>query len=183
MLIDLEKMKNKKQMKTRNAKKQMEEITPAQFEEAMERYACAEYRELEINKSIEDEVNEVLEKYGDELQCLAQGKTMAFETVQTYCLNNKDQLFGKRRSIGTLHGIAGFRLGTPRLKTRKGSNWNNVLLELKEKLPAYVRTIEEPAKDLLLADRQKEAVAPLLMSIGIEVVQDELFYIELKKAA
>jgi phage host-nuclease inhibitor protein Gam len=149
----------------------------------MERYASAERREAEINKNIEEEVNEVLLRYEDELTCLAQGKGMAFEIVQSYCLGNKQALFGKRRTIGTLHGIAGFRLGTPRLKTVKGNNWNKALVQLKEKLPAYVRTVDEPAKDLLLADRQKENVAPVLVQIGIEVVQDELFYIESKKAA
>lgn len=170
-------------MKTRNAKKQKTEVTVAQFEEAMEKYAEAEHREAEINRNIEGEVNELLVKYEDELTVLAQGKNMAFEIVQSYCLNNKETLFKQRRSIGTLHGIAGFRLGTPRLKTKKGSNWNKALKQLKEKLPAYVRTNEEPAKDLLLADRHKENVAPLLMDIGIEVVQDELFYIEAAKAA
>ena len=115
--------------------------------------------------------------------CLAQTKTIAFETVQSYCLEHKDILFEKRRSIGTMHGIAGFRLGTPRLKTAKGSDWKKVLHVLKEQLPGYVRITEEPAKDLLLADRYKESVAPLLMQIGVQVVQDELFFIESKKAA
>jgi hypothetical protein len=50
-------------------------------------------------------------------------------------------------------------------------------------LPAYVRTTEEPAKDMLLADRNNALVAPLLISLGVEVVQDELFYIETNKAA
>ena len=170
-------------MKTRNAKKVNIDVTIAQFEEAMEKYATAERREAEINKIIEAEVNELLEKYEDELLTLAQGKTMAFEIVQSYCLNNKEQLFSKRRSIGTLHGIAGFRLGTPRLKTVKRGNWDKVMARLKEKLPAYIRTVEEPAKDLLLADRHKEKVAPILVEIGLQVVQDELFYIETKKAA
>jgi phage host-nuclease inhibitor protein Gam len=170
-------------MKTRNAKKIKTDVTLAQFEEAMARYARTERREAEINKSIEAEVNEVLEKYEDELTCLAQGKNMAFELVQSYCLGNKETLFDRRRSIGTLHGIAGFRLGTPRLKTARGSNWQKVLHELKAKLPDYVRTVEEPAKDMLLADRHKEKVAPLLLEIGLQVTQDELFYIEIKKAA
>jgi phage host-nuclease inhibitor protein Gam len=106
-------------MKTRNAKKVNGEVTIAQFEDAMEKYASAEKKEAEINKSIEADVNEVLEKYESELLTLAQGKCIAFEMAQAYCVNNKETLFGKRRSIGTLHGVAGFRLGTPRLKTVK----------------------------------------------------------------
>ncbi len=170
-------------MKTRTLSKIKTTITEVQFEEAMARYAAAENRELEINRLVEGEVNEVLEKYEDELLCLAQGKQTAFGIAHAYCAGNKETLFLRRRSIGTVHGIAGFRLGTPRLKTLKGNNWKKVLTALKEKLPEYVRTAEEPAKDLLLADRHKETVAPLLIEIGVEVTQDELFYIETRKAA
>ena len=170
-------------MKTRNAKRLALEISSEQFEEALEKYTLAERREAEINKTIEGEVNELVEKYEDERLCLAQGKTAAFDTIQSYCLNNKEVLFGKRRSIGSPYGTVGFRLGTPRLKTIKGSDWNQVLDGLKEKLPAYVRTTQEPAKDLLLADRNKDTVAPFLVQIGVSVVQDELFYIETKQAA
>ena len=170
-------------MITRNAKRIKIDITAARFEEAMARYAGAEHREAEINKNMEEEVNDLLEKYNDELLCLSQTKVTAFEIVQSYCLEHKETLFDKRRSIGTPHGIVGFRLGTPRLKTARGSDWKKVLEALKEQLPGYVRVTEEPAKDLLLADRYKESVAPLLMQIGVQVVQDELFYIESKKAA
>ena len=170
-------------MNTRTSKRAGEEITPAQFEEAMARYYAAGLRGLEINKAIETEINEVLEKYEAELQRTSENKTTAFESVQQYCTVNKNSLFAKRRSIGTQWGIAGFRLGTPRLKTAKGNDWSSILAQLKIRLPGYVRTNEEPAKDLLLADRNKEEVAPVLMEIGIRVVQDELFYIETKKAA
>ncbi len=166
-----------------NKQKLKNGITAEQFEAALTAYAVAEQREGEINKLVEAEVNDLMDHHKDELLNLAQTKLMAYETARNYCLANKETLFSRRRSIGTLHGVAGFRLGTPRLKTLKGRNWNTVLQELKDKLPAYIRLHEEPAKDLLLADRNKEHVAPLLMQIGIEVVQDELFYIEAKKAA
>jgi phage host-nuclease inhibitor protein Gam len=170
-------------MKTRNVNRITNSITECQFEDAMKRYAEAEGREAEINALVEGEVKDVLDRYAGELQCLAQGKQMAFDIVQSYCQGNKEILFDRRRSIGTVHGIAGFRLGTPRLMTTKGSNWKNVLQSLKEQLPAYVRTVEEPARSLLLADRNKESVAPLLREIGVQVVQDELFYIETRRAA
>ena len=170
-------------MKTKSESRIHGGVTVIHFEEAMQRYAAAERREAEINKTIEDEVNEVLGRYEDELMCLAQAKQTAFGIAHAYCATNKATLFAQRRSIGTPHGIAGFRLGTPALKTRKGSNWKKVLAALKEKLPAYVRTTEEPAKALLLADRHKENVAPLLVDIGVEIVQDELFYIETGQAA
>lgn len=170
-------------MKTRNAKKQKEEITNDAFENAVAMYAQAEKRELEINQIINIEVNELMSQFEGELKLLQQGKQNAFEIAQNYCVNNKSKLFSKRRSIGCTHGIAGFRLGTPRLRTAKGNSWNDVVVQLKEKLPEYIRTTEEPAKDLLLADRYKESVAPVLVELGIYIVQDELFYLEAKKAA
>ena len=170
-------------MRTRNTKTTANEVTVAQFHEAMKQYATAEYRELEINKAIEVEVNDVMKKYEDELMCLAQGKGTAFEQAHSYCLCNKDSLFDQRRSVGTPYGIAGFRLGKPQLKTTKGNTWDSVLAKLREKLPHHIRITEEPAKDLLLADRYKEDIAPVLNEIGVYIVQDELFYVETKKAA
>jgi phage host-nuclease inhibitor protein Gam len=159
------------------------EITPAQFEEAMHRYAAAGLRGLEITKAVEAEVNEVLAKYTQDLACVQQGRERAYDTIKAYCTLHKKKLFGKRRSIGTAYGTVGYRLGTPRLKAREGQNWTTVLGKLKEQLPGYVRTTEEPAKDLLLADRHKAEVAPLLQEIGVQVEQEELFYIDIKTAA
>jgi phage host-nuclease inhibitor protein Gam len=164
-------------------KKITENINVLQFEEAMKRYTEATCRETVINRQIEEDVNEVLEKYEQELMLLAQDKQTAFDIAHAYCAANKQELFAKRRRIGTTSGIAGYRLGTPRLQTLKGSNWKTVLKELKEKLPEYIRIAEEPAKDMLLADRHKARVAPMLMQIGVQVVQEDLFYIEPRKAA
>ena len=170
-------------MKRIAAQRPIRGITKAQFEKAMECYAVAVRKEEQLQRQVEEEVNEVQEKYSDEFLSVAQAKHIAFEVVESYCIENKKKLFGRSRSIGTIFAIAGFRLGTPQLRTMKGSDWKKVLKELKAKLPGYVRKNEEPAKDLLLADRYTEHVAPLLVEMGIQVVQDELFYIETKKAA
>jgi hypothetical protein len=168
-------------MRTRTTKRLPTDVTPLQFEEAMARYAEAEQREQEICAGIEAEVSLLQQQHQEELSLLARAKHEAFDLAQSFCSQNKDTLFRSRRSIGTLHGIAGFRLGTPRLKTIDGNDWKAVLAQLKEKLPDYVRTTEEPARDLLLAHRHKTDVAPLLMEVGVHVVQDELFYIDTGK--
>jgi len=170
-------------MKAKRVTRPLPDVSKETFEKAMKRYAAAEQREQEINKMMDAEVNEIAQKYAAELQCVAQIKQVAFGEAQAYCIRHKNELFAKRRRIGTAYGIAGLRMGTPRLKTIKGSNWNTVLAALKDKLPNYIRTSEEPAKDLLLADRYNENVAPLLLEIGVQVVQDELFYIEPRMAA
>jgi len=52
---------------------------------------------------------------------------------------------------------------------------------LKKTHAAYVRAKEEPNKELLLDDREKTEVKLMLPDIGLEVDQDETFFIDLKK--
>lgn len=167
-------------MAKRISKKVIAAITADRFEEALAQYAHAEARETEIAAMLDAEMARIQAYYTDELGTLGNRKKEALEVVQTYCREQKEILFNKRRSMGTIYGTLGFRMGMPRLKTVRGTNWDTVLQQLKEKLPAYVRTIEEPAKDMLLADRNKEQVGPLLRDLGLQIVQEETFFIELK---
>jgi phage host-nuclease inhibitor protein Gam len=95
------------------------------------------------------------------------------------------------------HGTIGFRTGTPKLKTLKGFTWASALELAKRFLPmTYIRQTEEIAKDRLLADRDLKEVAvydtptgdlrtatmiEAMAVCGIQVVQDEAFYVEPKK--
>ena len=90
------------------------------------------------------------------------------------------------------HGVIGFRTGTPKLKLLKGFTWASALQLVKKFLPGYVRQTEEVAKDKLLADRELSEVSfgdavktlkPMKEAMddcGIQVVQDETFFVEPK---
>ena len=170
-------------MTPRNSLRTNKEITPAQFQQAMARYAQAGLRGLEINKAIEQEVNQVMERYEHQLQCNAHARSTTYSTVQAYCTANKQTLFAKRRSMGTPHGVVGFRLGTPRLALTAGNSWETIVQKLSTLLPAYIRNTQQPAKDMLLAHRHKEPVARAMQDAGIRVIQEEQFYIDTKNAA
>lgn len=156
-------------------------ITSEQMEQAFADYAKADARQQKITAEMDIQMAKIREKWQDELAKLAETKDNAFDILQAYAMENRDELFSKRKSLETTHGIIGFRTGTPTLKTRKGFTWASVLEMLKEFLPNYVRTKEEPAKDKLLADREDEEVAALFPKVGIAVVQDETFFVEPKK--
>ena len=91
------------------------------------------------------------------------------------------------------HGTIGFRTGTPKLKLLRGFTWISALPLVKEFLPDYVRQSEEVAKDKLLADRDADVMTagdPLgpgtpmkeqMAKCGIQVVQEEAFFVEPKK--
>lgn len=156
-------------------------ITSEQMEQAFADYARADARQQKITAEMDVAMTKIREKWQDELTRLAETKDNAFDILQAYAMENRDELFSKRKSLETTHGTLGFRTGTPTLKTRKGFTWASVLEMLKEFLPNYVRTKEEPAKDKLLADREDEEVAALFPKVGVVVVQDETFFVEPKK--
>lgn len=158
-------------------------VSTEQMETAFGDYAVADAKLQKINATIDVQVTNIREKYADEISRLSDTKEKAFDVMQAFALENKDELFAKKKSLESVHGVIGFRTGTPKLKTLKGFTWGAVTNLLKEFLPAYVRTTEEPAKDKLLADRDDEKTAALFTKVGITVVQDETFYVEPKKEA
>lgn len=167
---------------TKRAKKVIHSgITSEQMETAFAEYAAADARLAKINATMDEQFTRIREKYADDVTRLTEAKDKNFEIIQAFALENRDSLFAKKKSMDGSHGTFGFRTGTPKLKTLRGFTWAAALNVIKVILPAYVRVSEEPAKDKLLADRELPEVASNLEKCGIAVVQDETFFIELKK--
>nr|DAV78495.1 MAG TPA: hypothetical protein [Caudoviricetes sp.] len=156
-------------------------VTRETAEQAFADYAAADAKVQGITAKMDGEMTRIREKYADQLAELADTKEKNFEIIQTYAMENKDVLFSKKKSMESAHGVFGFRTGTPKLKNLKGFTWAAVTNLCKELLPSYIRTTEELAKDKLLADREVQEVAEIFPKIGVQVVQDETFYIEPKK--
>lgn len=162
-------------------------------DEAFATYAKNDAQIQKINAEIELQCAKIREKYADKLAVLTTEKEAAFDTLQSFATENQAELFTKKKSLDMAHGTIGFRTGTPKLKTLKGFTWASALQLVKEFLPGYVRTSEEIAKDKLLADRDIEyanavtgettatPMAKHMAKCGIQVVQDETFYVEPKK--
>lgn len=156
-------------------------VTREAMEEAFGRYATADAEMQSINAAMDKEFVAIRERNAERLAELEQQKTESFEVMQVFATEQREVLFSKRRSLETTHGIIGFRTGTPKLKTRRGFTWAAALELVREFLPSYIRTSEEVAKDKLLADRENEQLQPLMQKCGIDVVQEESFYVEPKK--
>lgn len=165
---------------TRTKKVLKSNITREVAEEAFSIFAQADARQQQITARMDSEMTKIRQKYADELATLTETKDDKFEVMQHYAENNRDE-FGKKKSLEFQHGIIGFRTGTPKLKTLKGFTWASVLGLLKVHLPSYVRTVEEPAKDRLLSDREEPDTLQRFKDVGIYVDQDETFFVEPKK--
>lgn len=182
-------------MATRQKKRVIQGVTREAADQAFAEYAKADASINKINAEIELQLAKIREKRQAELTVLAQQRDQAFDTLQAFAIENQAELFSKKKSLDMAHGTIGFRTGTPKLKTLKGFTWASALQLVKTFLPSYIRQTEEIAKDKLLADRDLELMVaggdpnnrgyqPLrvhMADCGIQVVQDETFYVEPKK--
>ena len=172
-------------------------VTREAADEAFATYAKSDAQIQKINAEIELQCAKIREKYADKLATLGAEKDKAFDVLQSFATENQAELFTKKKSLDMAHGTIGFRTGTPKLKTLKGFTWASALQLAKKFLPfTYIRQTEEIAKDRLLADRDLKEVAvydtptgdprevtmrEAMAACGIQVVQDETFYVEPKK--
>ena len=158
-------------------------ISREKAEQAFADFASADAQVQNLTSKMDIEVTRIREKYAERLAALNATKEASFDVLQAYSTENKDELFSKKKTLESAHGVFGFRTGTPKLKNLKGFTWAAVTNLCRELMPSYIRTSEELAKDRLLADRENPEVAALFPRIGVQVVQDETFFVEPKKEA
>ncbi len=168
-------------MATRQKKTIVTGVSREEADQAFAQYAKAAAQSEKITADIELQCAKIREKYAARLAELDGEKEQAFDTLQSFAIENQAELFTKKKSLEMAHGTIGFRTGTPKLKTLKGFTWASAMQLVKEFLPQYVRQSEEIAKDRLLADRDVEDMQPQMAKCGITVTQDETFYVEPKK--
>lgn len=88
--------------------------------------------------------------------------------------------FSKTRSIEFAHGIVGFRVGNPTLKTLRGWTWDRVLEAIRTVgYPRFIRRKEEVDKARILAEREALG-ADAMALIGVRVEQADEPFIEPK---
>lgn len=168
-------------MATRQKKTIISGVSREQADAAFAQYAKASAQSDKISAEIELQCAKIREKYATQLSQLDEEKETAFDTLQSFAMENQAELFSKKKSLDMAHGVIGFRTGTPKLKTLKGFTWASALQLVKEFLPDFIRTTEEIAKDKMLADRESDGMVEKLSKCGIQVTQDETFYVEPKK--
>lgn len=155
-------------------------ISRDEAEKAMAEYAQSEAKLKSIQAKIEAEFNKVREKYAEQIVELEMKRDECFDIVAQYASENRNELFQDKKKVEWVHGIFGFRTGSPKLKAVKGLTWANVVERCREFLPEYIKTTYDVAKSKILADRNHEGMSDAMEKAGIEVVQDETFYLDAK---
>ncbi|WP_161499397.1 host-nuclease inhibitor Gam family protein [Flavipsychrobacter stenotrophus] len=159
------------------------EITKEQFDKALITYSQNDIKLSQLNAELEEEIQAIKEDFSSDIDLVKAEQALLFATIKAYSVEKRHELMtDKMKSFDTLYAKIGFRKDPPSIKTLSGVTLDILTARLKEqKLDAYVRTVEEPNKELLLADRDKEELSKKFSALGIKVAQEEKFYVELKK--
>lgn len=129
---------------------------------------------------MDERITEVRAEYEQQLGDAEAELAPMVEAVRTWAEANPEA-FGKHKSLDLLHGVIGWRIGMPTLKTLSGWTWDRVLEKLKTSYPGltFIRTKEEVDKASILAQRETLLDGDL-RQMGVRVVQNEAFFIEPK---
>lgn len=135
--------------------------------------------EAQTKAVMDQRITEIRSEYEGQLGDAAEEMETLVQSVRQWAEANQSEFAGKK-SLDLVHGVIGFRTGTPKLKTRKGWTWDKVLENL---IPAgrwdFIRTKKEVDKEAILAARDNMTPADL-RNLGVDIVQEESFYVEPK---
>lgn len=151
----------------------------ADAQTALESYSKAEAKLKKIEATIEEKCQKVREQYTLDIEDHQSKMKQQFDLLQDFAEHNPDE-FKDSRSIDLAHGTIGFRTGKHQLKTKKGFTWDAVINLMKVKAKTFLRTKIEVDKQALINNREDKKVVKLMDSIGVEVVQEESFYVDTK---
>jgi phage host-nuclease inhibitor protein Gam len=154
-------------------------ITRSRAEELLGEIASLKLEEREQKNALDRELTTARERFESPLTVL--GKQIEEKTalLESWAAANPAEFPKNRKSIELLHGVLGYRTGTPKLKTLAKWTWDRVLEKLKDVLPDFVRTKEEVNREALISAIGEGRLTPDdARQLGVQVVQEESFYVE-----
>lgn len=158
--------------------------TPSQNETkvAVKNYAEANSQLTVVKGEMEQEIQAVKDRYQEQITLLNAEKDKCFATVERFATDSKEQLFSTKRSKEWLHGVFGFRTGTPKVKAEKGFTLASAL-ELAEAFDyaGFIREKRELNKQSIIAAWDDEEQRKKVAKMKLQVVQDETFFLEAKE--
>lgn len=152
----------------------------ADVEGLMAQVAAADAATRKITAQMDAEITRVRERYATALDIEKAVREAAEEQIASWAELHKAD-FGDRRSMALTHGTIGWRLGNPAVKLRARVKAEQALEQVRQRLPEFVRTVEELDKAALLNAYAGKAITDGdLEACGLKVTQTERFYVEPK---
>lgn len=161
-------------------KTKVSKLTRQEIEAVVGKIAMMTIQRDQQMATMDEEIANVRKQFEDSISGVSGQIDESFSLVREWAEAHPEE-FKDRKSIDMVHGTIGFRTGMPSLKTLRGITWEKVLLKINEMgLLPYIRTRYDVDKEKMLADRA-EAIGSLFGQIGVQVKQDESFYVEPKR--
>lgn len=151
--------------------------TREELEETMAAVAQLTIRREMLVLAMEKKLKVIRDDYDQDIAAITVQLDVEIGNLKEWANHNAGE-FAARKSIELTHGTIGYRTGQPRLKTLGRLTWGRVLEHLSlMHLGDYIRQKMEPDKEKLISDRETLGAAKL-EAIGVQVVQDETFYVD-----
>ena len=136
-------------------------------------YAIQEHKLRLVKDKMEEQISRIKSKYREQIQDHEDHRTALSAQLQDYCESTAE------KSISLPNGVIGFRTSPPKIELKKNKTWEWALEQLRTILPGYIKTAESIDKRGLLTDLDREGVKDALNQCGMDVLQDEKFFIKL----
>jgi len=134
----------------------------------------------QVRANMDQELASVRARYEVELIPLDNTIEANTDLCATFCVTRNDLFANGAKSVDLVTAVIGFRTGQPKVKILKRWNLAAVIAAIKARKWAdkFIRETEELNKERIIAERADLGEA--LKAVGLDVVQDERFYIEPK---
>jgi phage host-nuclease inhibitor protein Gam len=147
-------------------------------EKAMSEYNVASAQLDHDVAELQQKINALTFSYQARIDKCRAALDAAKAVLKDFAVQNRDRLFGETKSMPMLGGTFGFRLGGWKLKALKGHRLMMATISALTSMTEYVRHgADSLDRQALIADRDKPGVAERLRQCGLQITQDEDFFI------
>ena len=154
-------------------------LTKKEVEKVMEGYAQLEVEKEVLQQNYEEELNKLKARFEPQIAALNEHMEDQADQLQYYAETHYQQ-FKKHRSMSTAFGNLGFRLCPPKVKILEGYDLKEIVENVDQNKPELIVVKKSLNKEQILKHREEPEFIEMLHRLGLDVVQDESFFIEPK---
>jgi phage host-nuclease inhibitor protein Gam len=137
----------------------------------------------DLKVKMDNELLSVRKRYEGLVDTRSQELDRIVLSLESWANRNPQEFTAGRKSIEFVHGVIGFRTGTPKVKKGRKFPSFEAIADVMAALPWARKYVKHAAatvnKEALIADRG-QLTAEQLNTLGLQIVQDETFFVEPK---
>lgn len=166
----------------RVTKKTNVNVTLAEAQDAANAYArCAAKKET-LTAKMNEKLAAIREQYEPELTSLDEQMAEPVAVLESFAIAQRDE-WGDKKSTELASCIIGFRTTPPAITKEKRTQWGFIIALMKNSrlLKPFVKIKEDVDKAALLQLRDDAKMIKAMNAVGIQIEQQEIFYVDTKK--